>query len=268
VDLNGGCDAAILAPDAELDSADPTLVVPGQLPNRCYQFAVWAVTAPPEEPPAGASEDPPTYVSGVVRVLKTWMGKQNLYRSGVFVTQKTMTWCVAASVQMMINVIRGTSDHSRETQQKYIKYARKNDLYTTAEAKGTDAMGWVRTLARFGGGDGYHVVSSSSYKWAVRTAVKRLRQTTKPVGLIVMHSNHAWVLTGFEATADPALDPSFQVTALYVSGPLYPRQSSGGYDMPPNTRVSYDRMKSFLTRYYDSVGPNNPWEGTYVTIQP
>jgi hypothetical protein len=29
-----------------------------------------------------------------------------LYRANTFVTQKTFKWCVAASVQMMVNIVR------------------------------------------------------------------------------------------------------------------------------------------------------------------
>jgi hypothetical protein len=260
VDLDGGCAGVSYERDTALETTQTTVLMPKQYARRCYVYRVWPSTADP------GSE--PTYVSGTVRVLKPWTGTYNLYRTGVFSTQRTMTWCVAASVQMMLNIIHGRQDHSRESQERYIRFARKNDQYTTAEAKGTDAQGWAATLARFGGGTGYHSVSTQTYRSSIRSMARRMRETGKPVGLIVAHSGHAWVATGFEASADPAMDPSAEVTAVYVMGPLYPRQTRGGYDMPPNTRLSYDRLKSFHTRYYDSAGPKNPWENTFVTIQP
>jgi hypothetical protein len=54
-------------------------------------------------------------------------------------------------------------------------------------------------------------------------------------------------MTGFEATADPAFDPAFTVTAVYVSGPLYPRQQSHGYDMPPDTRLTVSDLGTYFT---------------------
>jgi hypothetical protein len=260
IDINGGCEGANYEPDVTLKTVDTSVLMPKQYARRCYYFSVWPSGSDP------ASD--PTYVSGPVRMLKPWAGTYNLYRDGVFSTQRTITWCVAASVQMMLNIIYGTDDHSRESQERYIRFARKNDHYSTAEAKGTDAQGWAATLERFGGGNGYHAVSTQTYRASIRGLARRMRETGKPVGLIVAHSSHAWVAVGFDATADPAIDHTAEVTAVYVMGPLYPRQRRGGYDMPPNTRLPYDRLKSFHTRYYDSAGPNNPWEGTFVTIQP
>ena len=75
-------------------------------------------------------------------------------------------------------------------------------------------------------------------------------------------------MTGFSATADPALDPQATITAVYVMGPLYPRKPHDGYDPSPDTRLSFDQLKSYFTRYYDSLGPHNPWEGSFVTILP
>ena len=75
-------------------------------------------------------------------------------------------------------------------------------------------------------------------------------------------------MTGFTATADPAFDSRATITSLSIMGPLYPRSSHNGYDPAPNTRIGYDRLKGYLTRYYDSLGPKNEWEGSFVTILP
>ena len=54
-------------------------------------------------------------------------------------------------------------------------------------------------------------------------------------------------MTGFEATADPAFDPSFTVTAVYVSGPLYPREEENGYDPAPDTRLTVSDLGLYFT---------------------
>lgn len=169
---------------------------------------------------------------------------------------------------MMLNIVNHTKDHTSANQERYITYARRNDLYQSPAAKGSDAQGWAAALVHFGAGDSYKVVSNPRYKPSIQEAVRRLRATGKPVGLIVAHSNHAWVLTGFEATTDPAIDENAQITALYVMGSLWPRKSSNGYDPPPNTRLTFDELRKFHTRYYDKSGPDNPWEGMFVTIVP
>ncbi len=259
LDINGGCDAVSWVSEAPIQTSSTSMVLAGQEADRCYRYSVWSGS--------DLSADP-IYVSGPVRTLTIWNGRYNLYHHGIFASQATITWCVAASVEMMLNIIKDQDDHSRADQEAYITYARRNDLYFTPKAKGTDARGWAVALQHFGGGD-YHDVSNPRFKASIREAVRRLRETGKPVGLVVAHSNHAWVLTGFEASTDPALDYTAQITAVYVSGPLWPRSSSsGGYDPPPDTRLTYDQLRQFHTRYYDSEGPNNPWEGTFVSILP
>ena len=263
VDPNGRCDSVTWLAEAPIQTPDatPGVVVPGQLADACYEFAV----SPSDADPAL----PPTYQSGAVRVLTAWTGSYDLYRHGVFASQAEATWCVGASIEMMLNIIQHTRDHSATDQRTYLSYARRKDLYVSGAHHGTDAQGWSASLAHFGGGDGYHQVSNPRYKASIRAAVRRLRQTGKPVGLIVAHSNHAWVLTGFEATTDPGLDFTAQITALYVMGPLWPRHTNkDGFDPAPDTRLTFDQLRAFHTRYYDSSGADNPWEGTFVSILP
>ena len=52
----------------------------------------------------------------------------NLYESGDFVHQQTAYWCVAASVQTMINIIEpGRADRSRRTQRQLHFQGRRLD---------------------------------------------------------------------------------------------------------------------------------------------
>jgi hypothetical protein len=199
----------------------------------------------------------------------SWTGTYDLYRPGVFSSQQTMTWCVAASVQMMLNIVRGQSDHSYASQKTYIRYARKHDRYKDPAITGTDGQGWVDDLHHFGGLENYKIVGSVSFKNALRGAVDRLRATGEPVGLIIDHHYHAWVMTGFDATADPARGNDFEVTAVYIMGPLYPRpRQSNGLDPAPDTRLTRNELKKYLNTYIDAIKPHGPWEGKYVTIQP
>jgi hypothetical protein len=261
LDWTGGCSAASgFTRDETISVHKASATFVDQRADRCYRYAVWKLPA--------KNGAPATYVSGTIRTLFRWDGSENLYRTGVFSTQRTMSWCVGASIQMMLNIVRGTSDQTKANQQAYFDYARHNDAYTPADgANGTDPQGWSEALVHYGAGS-YADVSYDRFHRAIRDAARRLRQTGKPVGLVVAHSNHAWVMTGFESTADPAFDANAEVTSVYVMGPLYPRKSHNGYDPAPNTRISYEAMKSYLTRYYDRLGPKNEWEGSFVTILP
>jgi hypothetical protein len=189
----------------------------------------------------------------------------DLYRSGVFVTQYRWTWCVGASSQMMLNIIQGKSNQSQSRQKKLVKYAMRHDGFANSEKGGSDATGFANTLRHFGGGS-YSVVKSTSYAQAVKRAAKRIRATNKPVGLLVMGGRHAWVLSGFDATADPASTSSFSVTHVYVVGPLYPKQQKGYFDRPPDTRLTYTQFKTPFHVFDDPDSPQ--FAGYWVTVNP
>jgi hypothetical protein len=190
--------------------------------------------------------------------------KLNLYSQGVFTTQYTWTWCVGASAQAMLNIIKDTENHSRSKQKQLVQYAMNHDEHAGNQG-GSDAVGLAATLRHHGGGS-YSPVFSTSYRQAVRRAVKAIRATGKPVGLLVMGGRHAWVLNGFEATADPAATNNFEVTHVYVMGPLYPKQQGHWFDRPPNSRISYDGFKTPFRRFDDPDSPR--MVGYWVSVNP
>jgi hypothetical protein len=205
--------------------------------------------------------------SGILLVagkLPNWTGTLDLYRPGSFASQANMTVCVAASTQLMLNLILGRSDSSAATQQTYIAYAQAHDAgsYTS----GTDPAGWAATLDRYGGST-YSVATFADAGSALKQAVRRLRQTNKPVGLLVWAGLHAWVISGFSATADPAVTNEFNVTAVYVTGPLYPRPANAlGYDPAPDTQMTPTQLSRYFAPFND--GPARSWTGKYVIVVP
>lgn len=96
----------------------------------------------------------------------------------------------------------------------------------------------------------YEQRALKGYTASVRAAVQALRITNRPVGLIVWRGAHAWVMTGFTATADPLVDPDYSVTGIYVQDPWYPRVSSiWGPGQRPNSWISIKALKAdFLPR--------------------
>ena len=94
-----------------------------------------------------------------------------------------------------------------------------------------------------------------------------MRQTNKPVGMLVWKGRHAWVMNGFSATADPATTSNFTVTAVDVTGPLYPRaMNSSGYDLAPDTSLTPAQLSKYFLTYSDTVVKT--WNGGYVLIMP
>ena len=200
----------------------------------------------------------------VASVLPAWTGSLDFYRPTAFASQATLTWCVAASSQMMLNMILGRSDSSADAQAAYIAYGQAND--GASYAAGTDPTGWVAFLNRYGGSS-YSVARFADSTSALKRAAVRMRQTNKPVGILVWNGRHAWVLDGFSATADPAITNDFTITAVYVSGPLYPRtMNTSGYDLPPDTQLTPAQLSKYFLKYSDTQVKT--WNGGYVLIMP
>ena len=219
-------------------------------PAGALVLALWALAAGPV---AGASPQPGAETFDV-------------YRPGVFSTQATWTWCTAASVQIMRNIVLAGSDHGSAAQGRYFAFMRASNRYQYVQQRGVDPQGFLAGLRRFVD-PGYALVASPTFDSAVRSAVTRLRVSGEPVALIVAAGRHAWVLTGFTATVAPALTTDFAVVSLRIVGPLYGRQSIGGYDAPPDTSISFAALRAFLLPYRFHFAPT-PWTGSFVTFQP
>lgn len=207
---------------------------------------------------------PPTIRA--VEGLPAWDGSVDLYREGVFTTQATWLWCTAAGVQIVRNIVHGEADHSSASQRRYFDWMRDRNRYDLPESAGVDPEGWAAGLRAYVD-ERYRLVASRSFRSALRTAVTNLRRTGLPVAVTVANGGHGWILTGFEATADPLATDDFTVTSVRVVGPLYGRQSRNGYDMPPDTELSVARFRTFFTpwRYEPKA---MVWDGRYVSIQP
>jgi hypothetical protein len=143
-----------------------------------------------------------------------------------FVAQSTFVQCVGASMQMMLNIMGG-SDRTAKTQRRLQSLARSLSGPTRDgfERKGASVRGWTDGLNALGAGP-YRLVGAATIEEAMRVAAGSIRETGRPVGLLVWAGRHAWVMSGFQATADPAGGGAFRVTEAIVLDPLYPYGSS------------------------------------------
>lgn len=255
---DGGCRSVAFADGIVHDAATSPLSLGGD-PGTCYRYRVDLLDDSGNVVAAATS--------GSLRGLTTWTGREDRFQRGAFSTQRTWTWCVGASVQIMLNEIRGQHDHSRYGQQRYMRYARLHDRYYKQPIRGSDPKGWTAALNHFNGGSGYQVHADGSFQRAIHDAARRIRLTGHPVGLLVNTGIHAWVMSGFRATADPALTNDYTVSAVFIEGPLFPKQQAYGYDMAPDTRLSLTRLRQFFRRY-DDRHYGSAWDNRFVTIQP
>jgi hypothetical protein len=217
-------------------------------------------------PPGAAGSGSRPQSGSTAQSLSAWTGGINLYRDGVFTTQASWLYCTAADVQIIRNMIEGTEDHSSAAQTIYFDWMRTQNRYDLPLSAGVDPAGWTAGMRHFVH-DRYRLVSSDSFGYSLQLAAQRMRVTNLPVALAVAHGNHGWVLNGFTATADPAVTTDFEITSVSVTGPLWGLQSKNGYDMPPNTTLTVDQLRTYFTRWHYDPLPMI-WDGTFISIQP
>jgi hypothetical protein len=196
-----------------------------------------------------------------------------LYRRGDFVSQTNGVQCVGASMQMMLNMIRAENDRTARTQLALQKLARANSpkrigpggVEFTRPRRGASSFGWAAGLSKIGGGP-YRVASAPTLGGALRIAARAMRQTGRPVGLLVWHGAHAWVMSGFEAarTTGGGLG---RVTSVTVLDPWYPRYSPAyGAGPRPGTRLTPRQLAADYLRWHRHH--RSPFDGQYVLVVP
>jgi hypothetical protein len=189
----------------------------------------------------------------------------NLYRKGDFVSQATAKQCVAAAMQNMLNMISPSADTSKTTQARLASLAKQ---LSDARDGGTEPLGWARGLARRGGG-AYEVRVAPNRGAALDLAIRAMRATGRPVGLLVWRGAHSWVLHGYETTVDPALGTPMAVKAIFVTDPWYPRISSiWGASRGPNARITPTQLAEDYLPWRRPTGRYPGMDGRYVLVIP
>ena len=225
-----------------------------------------ATVSPTSNDGARAIAEADAYTLAASSKLASWTGWVDLYRGDAFTKQATLRWCVAASTQMMRNLVAGESDHAAASQAQFFAYGRANNGYATPAIDGIDPAGWLALLRRYVD-PSYQIVAARSYRTALNAAATALRLTGKPVGVFVHHAAHVWVMSGFTATADPASGASFTVTSVNVEAPLWGWTTHHIHDPAPDSQLSAAAFSTFLTSYHDRFEPDG-WPGRYVILVP
>lgn len=195
---------------------------------------------------------------------QAWRGGIELFRADAFTSQPNYVTCVPTSVQMMLNLINDTEQHSTSQIFSYYRWGRAHNAYRYATL-GLDPQSWAALLSTYGAGP-YVDLSFDSYSAALSAAAYELRLTNKPVGLLVAGGHHAWVMTGFTASIDPLVNRGGTINQVTVMGSLHPRPISNGYDPPPGDHLSAAELRAYLTPYQE-VFPVR-WTGKYVIVAP
>jgi hypothetical protein len=206
----------------------------------------------------------------------------DLASKGDYVAQTNFVQCVGASMQMMLNMIRPADDRTAKTQLRLQNIARDLSGSRTdgRQRKGASVRGWSAGLNQLGAGP-YRLVGTATLDEALHLAAAAIRQTGRPVGLLVWRGRHAWVMSGFKATADPLRTSDYAVTAAIVMDPLYPHGSAvwGPSPKPRQALTPAALGRQFVPRRGNVSWPGNPIDpsaqrtmsglsGKYVLVLP
>jgi hypothetical protein len=231
------------------------------------------VGAPAALAPAG----PSAAVTSAAQAAKPF--RLDLADRNDFVAQTNFVQCVGASMQIMLNIM-GDSDRTSRTQVRLQTIARtlSGPTRTGFTRQGASIRGWTAGLNLLDAGP-YRLVGADTLQEALRLAARSIRETGKPVGLLVWSGRHAWVMSGFQATADPRRTNDFQVTKAVIIDPLYPYGSSTWGPSPkPRATISTATVgKQFVPRGRGTwagapaganAGSLSALSGKYVIVMP
>lgn len=216
-------------------------------------------TPSPTDTPSASPTPAPTPTPVVIAYRKS------LLRAGDFARQYTGYQCVGASLQTMRNIIRGWNNRGPYLQKRLWRLARANSLYKADG--GADPFGWTTATAKSNYGR-YVLVATNTMSAAVKAAARGIATTGRPAGIFVWRGVHAWVLTGFEATADPRKTDDYRVLTVRIADPLWPYFSARGHRIyRPGTRLYMSTLARNFTPYHDARRDARI-EGRYVAIVP
>jgi hypothetical protein len=154
-----------------------------------------------------------------------------------------LTACVAASTEMMLNMISLGGDFDAASprgllptallwrpnttyaqQETILAYARANMTMSLSSA-GTDPHGWRNALNFFGwgslGAGVYRDSAYSSFEAAAKAVVVSLARYHRPVGVLSRAGRHSQIVNGYTVMGDdPRVGDDFTVVGVYVTDPL------------------------------------------------
>jgi hypothetical protein len=224
-----------------------------------------ARSSPPSLPPSPAAIASPSAKPSPSPAPKPRPFSMDLYRANDFVGEKTAIWCLAAAVQTSINIMSPGADVSRETQLRLFNLTRS---LAPAPDGAAEPEGWAKALTKLGFG-GYKVSVHPSIRSAITAAAKAVRITGRPAGLMVWRGAHSWVMSGFTASADPALTDQFTVTAVRIEDVWYPRYSNiWGRSRPPDALVPVGKLSEDFKPWKRPQARYPAKDGRYVIVIP
>ena len=240
----------------------PPAAVSSLLPVRSPAPTLSAPPSGSAAPGAGGSPSPTAVPSPTP---KPGPFSMDLYEKGDFVGEFRDIWCLPAAMQTMMNIMDAGADTTRATQQRLFDFTR---AIAPAPDGAAEPEAWAEGLTELGYGN-FEVSIQPSIKAAIHLAAKQIRLTNRPVGLMTWRGAHSWVMSGFNANADPAQTDDFTVSAVRIEDVWYPRFSTlWGYSRPPDALVKVSDLPEDFLPWKRPLGVYPKKTGNFVIIIP
>lgn len=188
--------------------------------------------------------------------------------STVFASQVTTDDCAVAATQMML-VLMGLGNTSAEFQAEIKGRIDEWESWEDSHNGGWGPAAVAQALAAYGAPN-YEIRAYATYTDALRDSAIAISTTGKPVAMFPWWGAHTWVMTGYQADADPTLFADAHISGAYILDPWYPRFSTiwGQSDRPGNFETLAELERNWPAYQgppgYENIGPG--WtrpEGAY-----
>jgi hypothetical protein len=230
-------------------------------PPLTLASATPVVEAPPTLPPP--TLPPPTPPPARTPVDVSLVADPN----AVFASQITNEWCAPAGTQMALTVM-GLGNPSEAFQNELESRIDEWESWEDSHDGGWGPGAIAQALAAYGA-PGYQIRAYDVQQDALRDAAVALSYTGRPVLIMAWWGAHTWVMTGYQADADPTIFPDATITGTYILDPWYPRVSTiWGASDPPGTFQDAAEMQRNFIPWSRPEGLYPDRDGKFVLVIP
>jgi len=225
--------------------------------------------APTPAPTLGAGKSAPPATLAPTPVPERVAVDVDLYRDPEhhWITELDHEWCAVAGTQMVL------AAHDRAPLTEAFQKELAGRIGEWESRRDSHNGGWgpaaiVAALEAYGV-EGYEVRTYETRADALRDAARAIATYRAPVVLLTWRGAHTWVMTGFQADADPLVFDDARVVGAYILDPWYPRVSSiwGASDPPGTFQDAAEMRRNYLPwKRPDGLYPKR--DGRFLAILP
>jgi hypothetical protein len=184
-----------------------------------------------------------------------------------FITEIDHEWCAVAGTQMVL-AAHGKADLTESFQRTLASRIGEWESRRDSINGGWGPSAMVKALAEYGV-PGYKVRAYETRADALRDAARAISEFNSPAILLTWRGAHTWVMTGYQADADPLVFDDAKVDGAYILDPWYPRVSSiWGPSDPPGTYQDGAEMRRNYLPWKRPEGSYPSRDGLFIAVVP